>query len=86
MNPGLTEQKAALKLPKPEIAIIDLFGNSVSSLTSHAKYCVFCNLNKEVVRKLKFPNNSNIYFEDLCYQAQQAVEKVFKGMLIFLWY
>ncbi|MCL2319507.1 MAG: HEPN domain-containing protein [Treponema sp.] len=27
--------------------------------------------------------NPNIYFEDLCYQAQQAVEKSFKGLLIF---
>ena len=25
----------------------------------------------------------NIYFEDLCYQAQQAVEKAFKGLLIY---
>jgi HEPN domain-containing protein len=24
-----------------------------------------------------------IYFEDLCYQAQQAVEKAFKGLLIY---
>ena len=27
--------------------------------------------------------SQNIYFEDLCYQAQQAVEKSFKGLLIF---
>ena len=25
----------------------------------------------------------NIYYEDLCYQAQQAVEKAFKGLLIY---
>ena len=25
----------------------------------------------------------NIYFEDLCYQAQQSVEKAFKGLLIY---
>jgi HEPN domain-containing protein len=27
--------------------------------------------------------NNNIYFEDLCYQAQQAVEKSLKGLLIY---
>jgi HEPN domain-containing protein len=27
--------------------------------------------------------NKNIYFEDLCYQTQQAVEKAFKGLLLF---
>ena len=25
----------------------------------------------------------NIYFEDLCYQAQQAAEKALKGLLIY---
>ena len=25
----------------------------------------------------------DIYFEDLCYQAQQSVEKAFKGLLIY---
>jgi HEPN domain-containing protein len=27
--------------------------------------------------------NNKIYFEDLCYQAQQSVEKALKGLLIF---
>ena len=27
--------------------------------------------------------NNNIYYEDLCYQSQQAVEKVLKGLLIY---
>ena len=27
--------------------------------------------------------NSLVYYEDLCYQAQQAVEKAIKGMLIY---
>jgi HEPN domain-containing protein len=27
--------------------------------------------------------SNNIYFEDLCYQAQQAVEKALKGLLIY---
>ena len=27
--------------------------------------------------------NKNIYLEDLCFQAQQAVEKAFKGLLIY---
>jgi HEPN domain-containing protein len=27
--------------------------------------------------------SNNIYFEDLCYQAQQAVEKSLKGLLIY---
>ena len=31
----------------------------------------------------KLPFFRNIYFEDLCYQAQQAVEKAFKGLLIY---
>ena len=26
---------------------------------------------------------NNIYYEDLCYQSQQAVEKALKGLLIF---
>jgi len=26
---------------------------------------------------------NNIYYEDLCYQSQQAVEKVLKGLLIY---
>jgi HEPN domain-containing protein len=26
--------------------------------------------------------SDDIYFEDLCYQAQQAVEKALKGLLI----
>ena len=31
----------------------------------------------------KFSDNETIYYEDLCYQAQQAVEKCLKGLLIF---
>ena len=27
--------------------------------------------------------HKNIYFEDLCYQIQQSVEKAFKGLLIY---
>ena len=27
--------------------------------------------------------NEYVYYEDLCYQAQQAVEKAFKGLLIY---
>jgi HEPN domain-containing protein len=27
--------------------------------------------------------HNNIYFEDLCYQAQQAAEKALKGLLIY---
>jgi len=27
--------------------------------------------------------NNNIFYEDLCYQSQQAVEKALKGLLIF---
>ena len=27
--------------------------------------------------------NNSIYYEDLCYQIQQAVEKSFKGLLIY---
>jgi len=27
--------------------------------------------------------NKSIYYEDLCYQSQQAVEKALKGLLIF---
>ena len=28
-------------------------------------------------------NSNLVYYEDLCYQAQQAVEKAIKGMLIY---
>ena len=31
----------------------------------------------------KIAINENIYFEDLCYQSQQAVEKGLKGLLIY---
>ena len=31
----------------------------------------------------KITINGNIYYEDLCYQAQQAVEKGLKGFLIY---
>ena len=31
----------------------------------------------------KFSDNEFIYYEDLCYQAQQAVEKGLKSLLIF---
>jgi HEPN domain-containing protein len=31
----------------------------------------------------KFSDNEFIYYEDLCYQAQQAVEKGLKALLIF---
>ena len=27
--------------------------------------------------------NKNIYYEDLCYQSQQAVEKALKGLLVY---
>ena len=27
--------------------------------------------------------NKYVYYEDLCYQTQQAVEKAFKGLLIY---
>jgi len=38
--------------------ILDVFENPVGSLSRHVKYCVFCYFSKEVVLKLKFPNNS----------------------------
>jgi HEPN domain-containing protein len=31
----------------------------------------------------KIAVNNNIYYEDLCYQSQQAVEKGLKGLLIY---
>ena len=31
----------------------------------------------------KNKSDENIFYEDLCFQAQQAVEKALKGMLIF---
>jgi HEPN domain-containing protein len=31
----------------------------------------------------KIAVNVNVYYEDLCYQSQQAVEKVLKGLLIY---
>jgi HEPN domain-containing protein len=31
----------------------------------------------------RFLNKSNVYYEDLCYQSQQAVEKALKGLLIY---
>jgi HEPN domain-containing protein len=31
----------------------------------------------------KLAANADIYYEDLCYQSQQAVEKVLKGLLIY---
>ncbi|MCL1932124.1 MAG: HEPN domain-containing protein [Treponema sp.] len=31
----------------------------------------------------KIAINNNVYYEDLCYQAQQAVEKGLKGLLIY---
>jgi HEPN domain-containing protein len=31
----------------------------------------------------KLAVNSNVYYEDLCYQCQQAVEKMLKGLLIY---
>ena len=31
----------------------------------------------------KIAVNDNVYYEDLCYQAQQAVEKGLKGLLIY---
>ena len=31
----------------------------------------------------KIDIKNNIYYEDLCYQSQQAVEKAFKGLLIY---
>jgi HEPN domain-containing protein len=31
----------------------------------------------------KIKSNGNILYEDLCFQAQQAVEKAIKGLLIF---
>jgi HEPN domain-containing protein len=31
----------------------------------------------------KIAVNVNVYYEDLCYQSQQAVEKALKGLLIY---
>jgi HEPN domain-containing protein len=31
----------------------------------------------------KIAVNANVYYEDLCYQSQQAVEKMLKGLLIY---
>jgi HEPN domain-containing protein len=31
----------------------------------------------------KIAVNANVYYKDLCYQSQQAVEKALKGLLIF---
>ena len=31
----------------------------------------------------KFSDNESVYYEDLCYQAQQAAEKGLKALLIF---
>jgi HEPN domain-containing protein len=31
----------------------------------------------------KFSNNELVYYEDLCFQAQQSAEKGLKGLLIF---
>jgi HEPN domain-containing protein len=31
----------------------------------------------------KIAVSANVYYEDLCYQSQQAVEKALKGILIF---
>jgi HEPN domain-containing protein len=31
----------------------------------------------------KIAVSDNVYYEDLCYQAQQAVEKALKGLLIY---
>jgi hypothetical protein len=38
---------------------MDFFVNPVGFRKSPAKYYVFCYFNKEVVQKLKFPNNIN---------------------------
>lgn len=31
----------------------------------------------------KVPKNEAVFYEDLCFQAQQAVEKALKGLLVF---
>jgi HEPN domain-containing protein len=31
----------------------------------------------------KIAVSNNVYYEDLCYQSQQAVEKALKGLLIY---
>jgi len=31
----------------------------------------------------KIKADENIFYEDLCFQAQQAVEKALKGLLVF---
>ena len=38
---------------------------------------------KSSLELAKMTGNVEIYYEDLCYQVQQAVEKALKGLLIF---
>ena len=38
---------------------------------------------KSSYKLAKMTGNVEIYYEDLCYQLQQAVEKALKGLLIF---
>ena len=51
-----------LTFPKRGVSL-DLFDNSVSCLTSPAKYIVFCYFIRKLFGELKFPNNSIIPIE-----------------------
>jgi len=41
------------------------------------------NRSKSSLEIARTKNSHLVYYEDLCYQAQQAVEKAIKGMLIY---
>jgi len=48
-----------------------------------ARYDEWLKRAKSSLELAKARINNIIYFEDLCYQSQQAVEKALKGLLIF---
>jgi len=47
------------------------------------RYESWINRAKSSLEIARTRNNNLVFYEDLCYQAQQAVEKAIKGMLIY---
>ena len=47
------------------------------------RYKLWINRAKSSYELSKATISNDIYLEDLCYQAQQAVEKALKGLLIY---
>jgi HEPN domain-containing protein len=48
-----------------------------------ARYKSWIERAKSSLEISKIAVNANVYYEDLCYQSQQAVEKALKGLLLF---